>query len=123
MNCSQKKIARSSKEIIMAKTLKDKVQKARFNASPGEVAIAAGQTVYRNARTAKVNLNMGEEEKAKKTLTPRMTQDRNKTLARGVAIEKREAKKAAAKRAAAAIGNSPTTKKAVKKIVKKAGNK
>ena len=70
---------------------------------------------------------MGEEEKAKKTLTPRMTQDRNKTLARGVAIEKRQAKKAAAKRAAAAIGNSPAAKKTVKtaakKVVKKAGNK
>jgi hypothetical protein len=110
----------------MAKTLKDKVQKARFNASPGEVAIAAGQTVYRNAKTAKVNLNMGEEEKAKKTLTPRMTQDRNKTLARGIAIEKREAKKAAAKRAAAAIGNSPAMKKKAamaKPTTKKAGKK
>jgi hypothetical protein len=48
-----------------------------------------------------------------------MTQDRNKTLARGVAIEKREAKKVAAKRAAAAIGNSPATKKTAKAVVKK----
>ncbi len=103
----------------MAKTLKDKVQKARFNASPGEVAIAAGQTVYRNAKTGKVNLTMGEEEKAKKTLTPRMTQDRKKTLARGVAIEKMQAKKSAAKRAAIAIGNSPAAKK--KAATKKAG--
>ena len=105
----------------MAKTLKDKVQKARFNATPDEVAIAAGQTVYRNARTAKVNLDMGEEEKAIKTLTPRMSQDRKKTLARGEAILKREKKKAAAKRAAAAIGNSPATKK--KAAAKKAGKK
>jgi hypothetical protein len=120
MNCSPKKIAHSSnKEITMAKTLKDKVQKARFNASPGEVAIAAGQTVYRNAKTGKVNLTMGEEEKAKKTLTPRMTQDRKKTLARGVAIEKMQAKKSAAKRAAIAIGNSPAAKK--KAAAKKAG--
>ena len=107
----------------MAKTLKDKVQKARFNASAGEVDIAAGQTVYRNAKTGKVNLTMGEEAKAKKTITPRMTQDRNKTLARGVAIEKREAKKAAAKRAAIAIGNSSTTKKTAKTATKKAGKK
>jgi hypothetical protein len=122
MNCLQKKIAHSSnKEITMAKTLKDKVQKARFNATPDEVAIAAGQTVYRNARTAKVNLDMGEEEKAIKTLTPRMSQDRKKTLARGEAILKREKKKAAAKRAAAAIGNSPATKK--KAAAKKAGKK
>ena len=103
----------------MAKTLKDKVQKARFNASPSEVAIAAGQTVYRNAKTGKVNLTMGEEEKAKKTLTPRMTQDRKKTLARGVAIEKMQAKKSAAKRAAIAIGNSPAAKKTAKAVVKK----
>jgi hypothetical protein len=107
----------------MAKTLKEKVQSARFNASPGEVSIAAGQTVYRNAKTGKVNLSMGEEEKAIKTLTPRMAQDRKKTLARGVAIEKREAKKAAAKRAAAAIGNSPATKKTAKSATKKAGKK
>jgi hypothetical protein len=103
----------------MPRLLSDKVQKARFNASPGEVAIAAGQTVYRNAKTGKVNLTMGEEEKAKKTLTPRMTQDRKKTLARGEAILKRETKKAAAKRAAAAIGNSPATKKTAKPATKK----
>ena len=102
----------------MAKTLKDKVQKARFNASAGEVDIAAGQTVYRNAKTGKVNLTMGEEAKAKKTITPRMTQDRKKTLARGEAILKRETKKAAAKRAAIAIGNSPAAKKAIKKAGK-----
>jgi len=103
----------------MARSLSDKVQKARFNASPGEVSIAAGQTVYRNAKTGKVNLSMGEEEKAIKTLTPRMAQDRKKTLARGVAIEKREIKKAAAKRAAAAIGNSSATKKTAKTVSKK----
>jgi hypothetical protein len=103
----------------MAKSLSDKVQKARFNASPGEVAIAAGQTVYRNAKTAKVNLTMGEEEKAKKTLTPRISQDRKKTLARGEAILKRETKKAAAKRAAAAIGNSSAAKKTAKPATKK----
>jgi hypothetical protein len=103
----------------MAKSLKDKVQKARFNASTGEVDIAAGQTVYRNARTGKVNLTMAEEEKAKKTITPRMTQDRKKTLARGEAILKRETKKVAAKRAAIAVGNTPAVKKtAVKKKTK-----
>jgi hypothetical protein len=117
----------------MAKSLSDKVQKARFNASRNEVLIGAGQTVSRNAKTGKVNLTVGEEEKALKTLIPRMTQDRNKTLARGEAILKREAKKAAEKRAAIAVGNSPkakkaapkpTTKKAVTKATtKKAGKK
>jgi len=113
----------------MAKSLSDKVRKARFNASSGEVDIAAGQTVYRNAKTGKVNLSMGEERNAKKIIAPRMTQDRNKTLARGEAMLKRETKKAAAKRAAIAIGNAPaskkvSTKKAVAKTTtKKSGKK
>jgi hypothetical protein len=108
----------------MAKSLSDKVRKARYNASRGEVLIGAGQTVYRNAKTGKVNLTVGEEEKALKTIIPRMTQDRNKTLARGEAILKRETKKTAAKRAAIAVGNSPTAKKSTPKpMTKKAAAK
>ena len=107
----------------MAKSLSDKVQKARFNAIRGEVLIGAGQTVYRNAKTGKVNLTVGEEEKALKTIIPRMTQDRNKTLARGEAILKREAKKTAAKRAAIAVGNAPANKKTAKPATKKAASK
>ena len=62
---------------------------------------------------------MAEERAAKKVLQPRMAQDRKKTAARGVAIQKIQEKKAAAKRAAAAIGNSPATKKTAKPAVKK----
>lgn len=101
-------------------SLDDKVRKARFNASKMETSIAAGETVNRNAKTAKVRLSMAEERAAKKVLQPRMAQDRKKTAARGVAIQKIQEKKAAAKRAAAAIGNSTTTKKAAAKVTTKA---
>ena len=107
-------------------SLNDKVRKARNNASSGEVSYAANQTVSRNARTAGVRLSMAEERAAQKVLQPRMALDRKKTAARAVAIEKREMKKAAAKRAAAAIGNSPATKKKAsmaKPTTKKAGKK
>jgi hypothetical protein len=121
MNCLQKKIVHSSKEKLMA-SLNDKVRKARNKASSMEVGIDASQTVLRNADAAKLRLSMAEERAAAKVLRPRMKLDRQRTLARGVAIEKREAKKTAAKRAAAAIGNSPAAKKAVKKATtKKAG--
>jgi hypothetical protein len=86
-------------------SLKDKVRKARNKATSLETGIAANETVSRNARTAGVTLSMAEERKAVKTLMPRMKLDRQKTAARAVAIEKREIKKAAAKRAAAAVGN------------------
>jgi hypothetical protein len=103
-------------------SLNDKVRKARNKASSMEVGIDASQTVLRNADAAKLRLSMAEERAAAKVLRPRMKLDRQRTLARGVAIEKREAKKTAAKRAAAAIGNSPAAKKAVKKATtKKAG--
>jgi regulator of protease activity HflC (stomatin/prohibitin superfamily) len=101
-------------------SLNDKVRKARNKASGMETRIAASETVLRNADTAKLRLSMAEERAAAKVLRPRMKLDRQRTLARGVAIEKREAKKTAAKRAAAAIGNSPAAKKAVAKKVAKA---
>ena len=100
--------------------LSDKVRKARFNASKMETSIAANQTVNRNAKTGKVRLTMAEERAAKKVLMPRMAQDRKKTAARGAAILKVQTKKAAAKRAEAAIGNSPAVKKTAKAVTKKA---
>jgi len=87
-------------------SLNDKVRKARFNASKMETSIAANETVNRNAKTAKVRLTMAEERAATKTLKPRMQLDRSKTAARGAAIQKVQEKKAAAKRMAAATGNS-----------------
>jgi hypothetical protein len=96
--------------------LEDKVRKARNNATNMEASIAANETVNRNAKTAGVRLSMAEERAAAKVLKPRIKLDRGKTAARGMAILKTQEKKAAAKRAAAAIGNSPTPKKtAVKK--------
>lgn len=93
-------------------SLNDKVRKARNKASGMEVGINASETVLRNADAAKLRLSMAEERAAAKVLRPRMKLDRQRTLARGVAIEKREAKKKAAERAAAATGN-PTKKKTV----------
>jgi hypothetical protein len=109
-------------------SLNDKVSKARRNATNLETRIAANETVTRNADTAGVRLSMAEERKAVKTLKPRMKLDRQRTAARGVAIEKMQEKKAAAKRAAAAIGNSPVAKKAAakpatKKVAAKATTK
>jgi hypothetical protein len=104
-------------------SLNDKVRKARFNASSMETGIAANETVNRNAKTAGVRLSMAEERAAKKVLKPRMKLDRQRTAARGVAIEKMQEKKAAAKRAAAAIGNLPAAKKTSKAVTKKAGKK
>ncbi len=100
-------------------SLNDKVRKARNKASGMETRIAASETVLRNADAAKLRLSMAEERAAAKVLRPRMKLDRQRTLARGVAIEKREAKKTAAKRAAAAIGNLPAAKKTAKAAVKK----
>jgi hypothetical protein len=100
-------------------SLNDKVRKARFNASKMETSIAANETVNRNAKTAKVRLTMAEERAATKTLKPRMQLDRSKTAARAVGIEKMQTKKAAAKRAAAAIGNSSASKKPTSKATVK----
>jgi hypothetical protein len=100
-------------------SLNDKVRKARRNATDLEAGISAYETVNRNAKAGKVRLSMAEERAAVKILQPRMAQDRKKTAARAVAIEKMQLKKAAAKRAAAAIGNTPMAKKAaVKKVAK-----
>jgi hypothetical protein len=104
-------------------SLNDKVSKARRNATNLETYIAANETVGRNAKTAKVRLDMAEERAAVKVLQPRMKLDRQRTAARGVAIQKVQEKKAAAKRAAAAIGNSPAAKKTAKATTKKSGKK
>jgi hypothetical protein len=102
-------------------SLNDKVRKARRAATNLEANIAAGETVNRNAKTAGVRLSMAEERAAKKVLQPRIKIDRSRTAARAVGIEKREIKKAATKRMAAAIGNAPASKKTTAKanVVKK----
>ena len=101
-------------------SLNDKVRKARNQATSLETGIAAYQTAGRNAKAGKVRLSMAEERAAVKVLQPRITQDRKKTAARGVAIEKIQTKKAAAKRAATAVGNAPAKKPAIKPTAKTA---
>ena len=109
----------------MAKSLSDKVFDARVKAGKTNVAFDASDTVRRNAKAAKVELTIPEERRAAKLLRGRMQTDRSRTAARGMAIEKTQAKKQAAKRLAAATGNAPATKKkaAAKPTTKKTGKK
>jgi hypothetical protein len=95
--------------------LSDRARKAIRNASSVETGVATYETINRNAKAAGVKLTMAEERAAAKVLEPRIRLDRKKTAARAVNIEKMQAKKTAAKRAAAAIGNTPAAKKAVPK--------
>jgi hypothetical protein len=85
-----------------------------------EANITANETVNRNAKAGKIRLSMAEERAAARVIQPRIQQDRKKTAARAVSIEKREVKKAAATRAAAAIGNPPAKKRAIKPTEKTA---
>jgi hypothetical protein len=103
-----------------AKSLKDKVSKARRAATGIETYIAANETVGRNAKAAKVKLTMGEERKATKVLQDRIKIDRSKTASRGAGIQKMQEKKTAAKRAAAAVGNAPAKKREIKPTAKTA---
>jgi hypothetical protein len=95
--------------------LSDRARKAVRNASSVETGVATYETINRNAKAAGVKLTMAEERAAAKVLEPRIRLDRKKTAARAVNIEKMQAKKAAAKRAAAAIGNTPASKKVAPK--------
>lgn len=92
----------------MAESIRDKAIKAR------EAAFYAKRdaydTVERNAKTAKVNLNESEKTKAKEKIVPSMQAERNRTANRAEFIEKRETKKEADARVAAASGNVPGKK-------------
>ena len=97
-------------------SLEDKVRKARRAATNSSVASAANKTVNRNAKTAGVKLSRAEEITAMKVVGPRMKLDRQRTASRAVGIEKMQTKKAAVKRAAAAIGNAPAKKKVAQQL-------
>ena len=99
--------------------LSDRARKAVRNASSVETGVATYETINRNAKAAGVKLTMAEERAAAKVLEPRIRLDRKKTAARAVNIEKMQAKKAAAKRAAAAVGNAPAVKKAAPNLTGK----
>ena len=104
----------------MADSLSAKARAAKNAATKDAAKYAAGDTVIRNAEAAGIkDLSTAEFKKARKTLQPRIRLDRQRTAARAAGIEKMQAKKTAAKRAAAAIGNSPkATKPAAKPAVK-----
>jgi signal recognition particle subunit SEC65 len=100
-------------------SLNDKVRAARRAATKLSVGNAADKTIQRNSETAGVKLSLGEKRTAREVLVPRIKVDRERTAARGMAIEKMQEKKAAAKRMAAAIGNAPAAKKAAPKTTPK----
>ena len=108
----------------MADSLSEKARKAKNAATKDAAKYAAGDTVMRNAEAAGIeDLTTAEFKKARKTLQPRIRVDRQKTAARAAGIEKMQAKKAAAKRAAAAIGNTPAAKKTAPKPAVRAKTK
>jgi hypothetical protein len=116
MRCLLKKNVTLSKEQTMADSLSEKARKAKNAATKDAAKYAAGDTVIRNAEAAGIkDLTTAEFKKARKTLQPRIRVDRQKTAARAAGIEKMQAKKTAAKRAAAAIGNTPASKKTAPK--------
>jgi len=97
-------------------SLSERARKAKNAATKDAAKYAAGDTVIRNAEAAGIkDLSTAEFKKARKTIQPRIRLDRQKTAARAAGIEKMQAKKTAAKRAAAAIGNVPAAKKATPK--------
>jgi len=105
--------------------MEKKVRDARRAAMNQQTGNAARETVARNTKTAGVKLSVAEERAAQKVLQARIKIDRGKTAARGAAIQKVQEKKAAAKRMAAATGNSqskatakPTPKATAKPTVK-----
>ena len=92
-------------------TTSDKAREVRRKARSASISTDANKTVNRNAKTAGIRLTMAEERAARKVLIPRIKLDRERTASRAAGIEKRVAKKTAAKRAAAAVGNLPAAKK------------
>ena len=126
MRCLLKKNVTLSKEQIMRMTnkeyykLSERARNAVDAADKNRTKYAAQDTVQRNAEAAGIkDLTTDEFRKATKAIQPRMRLDRKKTAARAVAIDKREAKKTAAKRAAAAVGNAPAVKKAAPNLTGK----
>jgi hypothetical protein len=146
MNCSQKKIARSSnKEITMADSTADKARKARIRAKDNNYArgSSSGKTdrlvmdltrgTQKGIKKALTSGGLGrypneQEQRAANLVQQRRRLDTAKTAARATAIEKRTAAKKAEKTLmTGATGGTkkaapkPATKKAVAK--KKAGKK
>jgi hypothetical protein len=133
MNCSQKKIVHSSKEIIMADSTADKARKARNRAFDqnyprGYSRAGTNELVMNLTRGKAKGLDrLGrfvdpEEQRAANLMQQRRRLDTTKTAARGNAIEKRTAAKKAEK--TLMTGATGGTKKAAPKpATKKAAAK
>jgi hypothetical protein len=104
--------------IFSAKSLNDKVSKAKNKASDAKMFYYDSQNIASKvAKTATgKNLTSKEAEKAGKIIQGRRVLDTGKTAARGAAIQKMQNKKAAKQRMEAAVsGGSPAAKKAAPK--------
>jgi hypothetical protein len=133
MNCSQKKIVRSSnKEITMAESTADKARKARRRASDQDYPRGAsrGRTdrlvMDLTRGKASVLQRIGgryvneEEQRAANLMQQRRRLDTAKTAARATAIEKRTAAKKAEKTLVTGATGGAAKKQAPKPATKKA---
>jgi hypothetical protein len=136
MNCSQKKIVRSSnKEITMADSTADKARKARRRASDQDYPRGASRggtdrlVMDLTRGKASVLQRIGgryvneEEQRAANLMQQRRRLDTAKTAARATAIEKRTAAKKAEKTLMTGATGGPAKKQAPKPATKKAAAK
>jgi hypothetical protein len=104
-----------------------KARKLRIASLPQEVFRDARETARNYAKSANVKLNPSEKFKAEKLIMAQAKPARERTARRAESIAKRETKKAAVRRAEAALtGQSrkvSSPKTAVKKAVKKTSPK
>jgi hypothetical protein len=136
MNCSQKKIVRSSnKEITMADSTADKARKARNRASDqnyprgysrgGTDRLVMDLTRGKAKGLEKITGRFvdAEEQRAANLMQQRRRLDTGKTAARATAIEKRTAAKKAEKTLMTGATGGPAKKQAPKPATKKAAAK
>jgi hypothetical protein len=112
--------------IFSAKSLNDKVSKAKNKANDAKIFYYDSQNIASKvAKTATgKNLTSKEAERAGKIIQGRRVLDTGKTAARGVAIQKMQNKKAAKERMNAAVsGGDAPKKKAPKPATKKTKTK
>jgi len=112
--------------IFSAKSLNDKVSKAKNKANDAKIFYYDSQNIASKvAKTATgKNLTSKEAEKAGKIIQGRRVLDTGKTAARGAAIQKMQNKKAAKQRMEAAVsGGSPAAKKTAPKPAVRAKTK
>jgi hypothetical protein len=99
----------------MAKSNEEKARKSRILAMPMAVGTSSRKSASDYAKAAGITLNLKEKRNATKVIKDRASISRGRTAARATNIAKVQAKKTAAKRAAASTGNITMTKKVVKK--------